>query len=149
MTEQSLGSRPYAHVGIVVSDIEASRSAWAAVLGLPEPEISVTDTLDTARTEFRGAPTEARARLAFFHLGNVAIELIEPIGEPSSWAGQLRDHGESLHHVAFRIEGMADRLAFLGGQGLELVQRGEYEGGRYAYLSGSSFGGIVELLEND
>jgi methylmalonyl-CoA/ethylmalonyl-CoA epimerase len=150
MTDQTLGSTGVAHVGIVVRDIDASIGAWSAILGVPPPEIMVTDTVDIARTEYRGAPSAARAKLAFFHLGPFAIELIEPMGEPSSWHEQLQQHDESLHHVAFRIAGMPDELRFLEGMGLELVQRGEYTGGRYAYLAASStVGAIVELLEND
>jgi methylmalonyl-CoA/ethylmalonyl-CoA epimerase len=149
MTDQAIGERGVAHVGIVVRDIEASRAAWAAILGQPEPEIIVTDAVDVARTEFRGASSPARAKLAFFHVGEFAIELIEPIGEPSSWAEQLNHHDESLHHLAFRIQGMNDHLATAGDHGLRLVQRGEYAGGRYAYLEGPRFGGIVELLEDD
>ena len=45
---------------------------------------------------------------------------------------------------------MAERVAFLEGKGLSLVQRGEYPGGRYAYVDGSAqLGAILELLEND
>ena len=134
----------------MVHDIEASTGAWSAILGLPAPEIIVTDAVDIARTEYLGDPSTARAKLAFFHMGAMAIELIEPIGEPSSWREQLLQHGESLHHIAFRIAGMPDRLERLAGEGLDLVQRGEYTGGRYAYLSASTaVGAIVELLEDD
>ncbi len=150
MTDQALGSEGFAHVGIVVDDLEASITAWSAILGGPMPEIIVTDTVDIARTEYLGEPSTARARLAFFHLGAVAIELIEPMGEPSSWRAHLERHGESLHHIAFRIAGMPDELRFLEGHGLELVQRGEYTGGRYAYLERArALGAIVELLEDD
>ncbi|HEV2124320.1 MAG TPA: VOC family protein, partial [Chloroflexota bacterium] len=59
-------------------------------------------------------------------------------------------HGESLHHVAFRIRGMNEKVASLDARGIPLVQRGEYTGGRYAYVDGSAqLGVILELLEND
>ena len=45
---------------------------------------------------------------------------------------------------------MAKRIAVLGEHGLPLVQRGDWDGGRYAYLDGQQkFGTVVELLEND
>jgi hypothetical protein len=35
-------------------------------------------------------------------------------------------------------------------KGLPLAQRGEYPGGRYAYINGNAqLGAILELLEND
>jgi len=150
MTEQGLGSTIITQVGIIVGDIEAKARAWAEVLGLPVPEIMITDSYESAQTEYDGKPSNARAKLAFFHLGQVDLELIEPVGEPSTWKDQLDEHGDSLHHIAFEIKGMTDRVAFLEGKGLSLVQRGEYPGGRYAYVDGSAqLGAILELLEND
>ncbi|GAB4445517.1 MAG: VOC family protein [Anaerolineae bacterium] len=150
MTEQILGTTTITQVAIVVKDIEAKAQAWAEVLGLPVPEIIITDTYERAQTEYEGRPSEARAKLAFFHLGQIDLELVEPIGEPSTWKDQLDEHGDSLHHIAFEIKGMPEKVAFLNAKGIPLVQRGEYTGGRYAYFDGNTqLGAIVELLEND
>lgn len=150
MADQALGTTTVTQVGIIVSDIEVRARAWADMLGLPVPEIIVTDTLDKARTEYRGQPSTAQAKLAFFHLGQVDLELIEPIGEPSTWKDQLDGHGDSLHHIAFQIKGMQNKLAYLDAKGAPLIQRGEYTGGRYAYVDAvAQLGTIVELLEND
>jgi catechol 2,3-dioxygenase-like lactoylglutathione lyase family enzyme len=150
MAEQSLGSTTVTQIGIVVKDIEARARAWADLLGLPMPKIQVTGTLDEAQTEYQGQPSTAQAKLAFFHLGQVDVELIEPIGEPSTWKDQLDQHGDSLHHIAFQIKGMGDRLAYLKANGVPLIQRGEYTGGRYAYVDATAqLGTVVELLEND
>jgi 4-hydroxyphenylpyruvate dioxygenase-like putative hemolysin len=114
------------------------------------PEIHVTDRVEITNAEYRGEATSARAKLAFFHLGQVDLELIEPVGGPSTWRDQLDQHGDSLHHIAFEVQGMKQRVENLGSQGLSLVQRGEYTGGRYAYIDGSvQLGCVLELLEND
>lgn len=150
MAESGLGTTTVAQVGIIVRDIEARARAWADLLGVPVPEIQLTGTYEEARTTYEGAPTPAQARLAFFHLGQVDLELIEPVGEPSTWNDQLAGHGDSLHHIAFHIKGMQERLAYLDARGISLLQRGEYTGGRYAYVDGTSqLGAILELLEND
>jgi catechol 2,3-dioxygenase-like lactoylglutathione lyase family enzyme len=150
VTEWTLGTTTITQVGIIVQDIEAKARAWAEVLGLPVPEIMITDTYEHAQTEYQGKPSAARAKLAFFHLGQVDLELIEPIGEPSTWQDQLDEHGDSLHHIAFEIRGMSENVAYLEAKGLPLVQRGEYAGGRYAYINGNAqLGTILELLEND
>ncbi len=150
MTEPALGTTTITQVGIVVHDIEAKAKAWSEILGLPMPEIITTDTYEKARTEHQGQPSEARAKLAFFHFGQVDLELIQPIGESSTWREGLDQHGESLHHLAFRIEGMGEKITYLGSHGLPLLQRGEYTGGRYAYVDGTAqLGTILELLEND
>ncbi|MDQ5852602.1 MAG: VOC family protein [Chloroflexota bacterium] len=150
MTDQALGTTTIVQVGIIVRDIEARARAWADVLGLPMPAIQVTDTVDVAQTEYGGSLSPARAKLAFFHMGQVDVELIEPIDEPSTWRDHLDQHGDSLHHLAFRIQGMPQKLAYLHSKGVPLIQRGEYTGGRYAYVDGSEqLGVILELLEND
>jgi methylmalonyl-CoA/ethylmalonyl-CoA epimerase len=150
MAEAALGTTTLKQVGIIVEDIEARARAWSEILGLPMPEIVETDTVDITQAEYEGRPTAARARLAFFKLGPVELELIEPLGEPSTWKDQLDRHGDSLHHIAFEVKGMKDKLAYLDANGVPLVQRGEYTGGRYAYVDGGEqLGCVIELLEND
>ena len=150
MTEATLGTTVVTQVAIIVRDIEAKARAWSQILGLPVPEIIVTDTVDKTQAEYNGQPTTARAKLAFFHLGQLDVELIEPIDGPSTWKDQLDRHGDSLHHIAFNIKDMKDKIALLDSRGVPLVQRGEYTGGRYAYLDGvAQLGAILELLEDD
>ena len=150
MTKEALGTTKVMQLGIIVADIETKAKAWADVLGLSVPEIIITDTMDMAQTEYQGASTPARAKLAFFHLGQVDLELIEPIDGPSTWRDQLDQHGDSLHHIAFVIVGMKEKIDYLDGKGVPLVQRGEYTGERYPYVDGvAQLGAVLELLEND
>ena len=148
--DNPLGTTTVTQVAIVVRDIEAKARAWARILSLPMPAIVVTDPVELAHTEYRGQPSPARAKLAFFQLGQVSLELIEPIGGPSTWQEHLDAHGESLHHIAFQIQGMQDKLAYLDANGIPLVQRGEFKGGRYAYVDGmQALSVVLELLEDD
>lgn len=150
MTEPILGNNLVTQVGIIVRDVEAKARAWSEILGLPMPKIIITDTVDKTQAQYNGKPTSARAKLAFFHMGQVTVELIEPIDGPSTWKDQLDQHGDSLHHIAFEIKGMKEKVAYLDSKGVPLLQRGEYTGGRYAYLDGvAQLGTVLELLEND
>jgi hypothetical protein len=145
---QPLGTDKVVQIGIVVADVEATALAWSRLLGQPMPEIRITDEYDFAGTEYGGAPTLARARMAFFNVGQLDIELLEPLGEPSTWNDQLQQHGSSLHHLAFDIAGMGAKRAYLNAEGFRLIQRGEFVGGRYAYFdTQAQLGAILELLE--
>jgi hypothetical protein len=146
-----LGTDLVTQVAIVTSDIEAKARAWAALLGVAVPEIRITGPESETQIRYQGQPTPARAKLAFFKLGpQVSLELIEPIDRPSTWGDQLDQHGDSLHHIAFRIKGMGEKLAALDEMDIPLVQKGEYKGGRYAYVDGiKTLGATLELLEND
>ena len=150
MPQSLLGTTQTTQIGIIVQDVEATAQAWAALLGVPVPAIITTDPVEVAHTEYGGQPSTARAKLAFLPLGQVTLELIEPLGEPSTWNDQLAAHGPSLHHIAFQVQDMKERLQALGEQGIPLLQRGEYTGGRYAYVDGTQqLGAVLELLEND
>ena len=150
MTEPALDNNIITQVGIIVGDIETKARAWSEILGLPMPNIIITDMVDKTQAEYSDKSTTARAKLAFFHMGQLDVELIEPIDTPSTWKDQLDQHGDSLHHIAFEIKGMQEKISYLDSKGIPLVQRGEYTGGRYAYLDGiAQLGTVLELLEND
>lgn len=150
MTTSPLGDKRVMQIGLVVEDIDRAVQAWSLLLGVAPPSILITDTVDLAHTQYQGQPTPAQAKLAFFDLGQVALELIQPLGAPSTWNDQLAAHGPSLHHLAFDVKGLEARILGLQQHGLQLVQRGDYRGGRYAYLDGQKqFGTVIELLEND
>ena len=150
MADRPFGNTLVTQVGIVVKDIEATARAWSQLLGLPMSTIRVTNPVEQAQTEYRGERTPARARLAFFPLGQVTIELIEPLGGPSTWKEHLDARGESVHHIAFEVQGMKNTLAYLAASNVPLLQKGEYTGGHYAYVdSANALGVVLELLEND
>lgn len=148
----ALGNNDITQVGMVVNDIEQTSKDWAELLGVPVPPVIVTDTMDIAQTQYNGQPSPARAKLAFFSLGDkVSLELIEPDRNPSTWRESLDAHGEGVHHIAFVIKGMQDKIALMEKLGLKCVQKGEYTGGRYAYLDAADnkYKVVFELLEND
>ncbi len=145
-----VGSTTVAQIGIVVRDVERAAREFAEAFGIPVPEAKWTAGFESAQTQYRGAPSTARAKLAFMRFGSLDIELIEPDTEPSTWREFLDARGEGVHHIAFVIEGMKGRVRELETRGFPLVQKGEYTGGRYAYIDTSrALKTIVELLEND
>ena len=146
---QLFGRGSIVQIGVVVKDIEKASAAYADLLGVPVPKWSWTDTADKAHTQFKGKPSPARAKLAFIELKNITLELIEPDRNPSTWREFLDTKGEGVHHIAFEIKGMDDKTALLAKKGMPLLQKGDYEGGRYAYIDGAArLGLILELLEN-
>lgn len=151
MGESVLGTRVITQVAIIVKDINMTASKFAAFLGLEKPQIIITDEYDKAQTEYRGKPSKARAKLAFIKISeNVDLELIEPDSGPSTWREFLDKNGEGVHHLAFVVKGIKDVVKKLGEIGMPLVQKGEYTGGRYAYIDATEdLKVMLELLEND
>lgn len=148
--EQMLNTNVIAQIGILVHDIEKTSQAYADFFGIPNPGWSITAAVDEAQTEHRGERSEARAKLAFFNMGSLQLELIEPDEHPSTWREYLDEHGEGPHHIAFRIQGMKETVMKLERNQMPLLQKGEYTGGRYAYIDTMEpLKVIIELLEND
>jgi methylmalonyl-CoA/ethylmalonyl-CoA epimerase len=151
MEKKILGTDVVAQIGFLVHDIEKSARVFADFLGQEVPPIQVTDEQEKAQTKYKGKPSAARAKLAFFHVGpTIDLELIEPSKEHSTWRDDLDRKGEGVHHIAFVIKGMKDKIARLEASGMTLLQTGEYTGGRYAYLDATrDLKVVLELLEND
>jgi catechol 2,3-dioxygenase-like lactoylglutathione lyase family enzyme len=149
MSEKGIGTNVICQIALIVGDIDRTRRDYADVFQLPVPEIIETGPLSETQANYRGQPTEARAKLAFFNMGEqLNLELIEPIGRPSTWGEYLDTHGEGVHHIAFRVEGTEQVVAYLEGKGMDLVQTGVFPGGRYAYIdSMDKLKVTLELLE--
>jgi catechol 2,3-dioxygenase-like lactoylglutathione lyase family enzyme len=144
---EKFGKGEITQIGLVVKNIEKASEKWAAILGFEEvPGIIVTDEYEKANTRYEGKPTEARAKLAFFRMQNITIELIEPIGKKSTWYKQLKKHGEGIHHIAFGVEGMENNVQYLENLGGKEVQKGDFTGGSYSYVEMQNLGVIFELL---
>lgn len=146
-----IGTDLVTQIGILVHDIEAASAAYARFLGCQTPAWRWTDIQVKAQTKYRGQPSKARAKLAFFQVGpGLQLELIEPDQQPSTWRHDLDQKGEGFHHIAFVVKGMQERLATLNATGMQTLQTGEYEGGRYAYVDAlKDLKLVLELLEND
>jgi len=125
------------HIGIAVRSIAESRPFYEETLGLPyEGEEEV--------------PSQ-QVRVAFFRVGEVRIELLEPLGEGGNMARFLEKRGPGVHHIAYAVEDLAARLAEIREEGLRLVDRDPRPGAHgasIAFLHPRDTGGVLtELCE--
>jgi methylmalonyl-CoA/ethylmalonyl-CoA epimerase len=135
-------------VGIVVKNADRMAKKLSDVTGLEVPATIITDDHEKAHTQFRGAPSPAKAKLIIFNMGQIAIEIIEPIGGPSTWREFLETHGEGVHHIAFTVADAARAADELSAKAIPTVQSGVFEGGKYIYVDGEKeLHVILELLE--
>jgi catechol 2,3-dioxygenase-like lactoylglutathione lyase family enzyme len=147
---ERLDNRTVIQIGIIVRDAQAAARAYAEVFGIPQPEVVPIAADGFANTLHRGKPSDAKGKAAFFDLGSIQMELIEPVGSPSTWQEFLDRNGPGIHHLAFKTADMAESLAFLDGNGMPLIQSGGWDGGQYAYVdSTEKLGAILELLQFD
>jgi len=148
-----IGTNTLTQVALVVNDIEKSKTRLAQFFGIEAPPTIGAGDFEITKTEVKGKPApDARCKMAFFSVGNgVSLELIEPNETPSVWRDFLNERGEGIHHIAFGVKGMDDKIKACEEIGMELVQKGFYGDGSgcYSYLEGAEgLPFILELLES-
>ena len=125
------------HVGISVEDLEDSVERYRAMLGV-EP-------VHRERVEDQGVDE------VLFAVGSSFIQLLGAIGPDSPVGRSLATRGPGLHHVAYRVRGIAAALDELSAQGARLVDRVPRQGSRdtlIAFVHPRSMGGVlVELVQ--
>ena len=139
-------------VAIVTKDIEASAKRWAAVLGMEVPKISTTRPGHEVKVAYKGKASAGQAKLAFFKLGQVVLELIEPVGKDTSWKLYLDQHGEGVQHLGFQVKDLDQAIANAQQSGMPVLHRGRYDkdNGDYVYVdSEKALGVTIELLHSD
>jgi catechol 2,3-dioxygenase-like lactoylglutathione lyase family enzyme len=143
---------PYAemlHVGVVVKDLDQAVARFKA-MGFTDIRVSPPNK-GVDRT-YHGKPIDVPLKQAFVHGTRPMIELMEPVGDgPSPWGDYLREHGESLHHIAFRIPDVGPELEKYRGLGMEEIASGKWpEGesrwGTFQYVQDPKGGPIVEFI---
>ena len=103
-------SGTFSHVCVVVEDIEKAISDYRKLLNAERPVLKQTGAPETARVVYMGSPTPARAHQAFFQVGGLRIELLQPDEHPSTWRDCLNRNGNSYHHAAYVVPDMDEAL---------------------------------------
>ena len=125
------------HVGIAVRSIDDQRPFYEDTLG----------------AEFEGLEEVAnqKVRVGFFKVNDVRLELLEPTDPSSPIAKFLEKRGEGLHHLAFTVESIQDRINELQKSGLKMIDETPRSGAHHmqiAFLHPKSTSGVLtELCE--
>ena len=125
------------HIGIAVASIEQAAPFYRDVLGM----------------EFEGTEVvaEQKVKVAFFAVGESRIELLEPTADDSPVAKFLDKNGPGVHHVAYEVADLEQRLAALKAEGVRLIDEAPRTGAhntRIAFMHPKASGGVLtELCE--
>src|SRR5215471_18406425 len=125
------------HVGIAVRSIDAQRPFYERELG--------------AQFEHVEDVPSQKVRVAFFRVGDVRLELLEPTDPTSTVQSFLDKRGEGLHHLAFTVEDIKTRIAELKQSGLRMIDEAPRPGSHHMQIAfihpKSTFGVLTELCE--
>jgi catechol 2,3-dioxygenase-like lactoylglutathione lyase family enzyme len=96
------------HVGIVTDDSEALTERLQALFGVADSEI----------TRVPPPGTVADTRFAFFSIGGLPLEIIEPVS--ARFRALLLGSGRGVNHVCFNVEDLPAAVAAMRAHGVRL-----------------------------
>lgn len=125
------------HVGVVVGDLDAAMAQYA-MLGFQNPERFLMPTQGIEAVTYR--------------TGGGFLELISPTDPEGPIARYLAKRGDTVHHVAYRVddlEGTLQRLADQGTRLIDVTPRIGAHGWRIAFVHPESCSGVLVELVDD
>ncbi|MBI5521720.1 MAG: VOC family protein [Desulfarculus sp.] len=111
------------HICIAVKDLNQARRQYEGILGL------------TLHGLYE-APSES-IRVARYYLGQVALELMEPMNDACEVARFLRSKGEGVFLISYRVPDVQAGLDELRAKGYTTIDQAPRKlmGNRYAFLT--------------
>lgn len=87
---------------------------------------------------------------AFANIGDIEIELIQPIDEKSDYYRFLMEHGEGIHHIAIK-HNKENFKKLMTERNISILQSGYWEGfGKYTYYDTfDDLGLVLEVYDKE
>lgn len=123
------------HIGIAVNSIEAQREFYEKTLG--------------ATFEGTEVVADQKVKVGFFRVGDVRLELLEPTEPESTVAKFIEKRGEGMHHIAYTVDSIEERIAELKNGGVRMIDETPRPGAHHtkiAFLHPKSSNGILTEL---
>lgn len=126
-----------AHIGIAVKNIDAALPFYIHTLGLSLERVEDVES--------------EQVKVAFLTIGETRIELLEATASTSPIDTFIKKKGEGVHHIAFEVDQIDERLKKMKTEGIKLVNETATEGAngsKVAFIHPKSAHGVlVELCE--
>jgi len=132
-------------VGILVKDVEETARKLQKLMGIGPFKIMEPDYRDLT---FHGKVGKFKIRLGLAQAGSIQIELMQPLYGETIYNEFAERKGYGLHHLGIRTVNMERSMQEMEAMGFHVIQSGNREGVKWAYLSTEEQTGVVfELLE--
>jgi hypothetical protein len=147
-----LANRTINQVALVVEDLDAAVRRYWERFGIGPWRIYTYQAPLLKQMTYRGRPHDYRMRLALAQMGDVMIELIQPLSDENVYTEHLRRKGPGLHHVGIVVPSVDEAVADAERSGFRVLQGGRGHGlrgdGAFAYMDTEDvLGMIVEFIE--
>ena len=124
------------HIAIAVKNLDEGLKAYEDLLGIKS---SHTEEIP-----------DQGIKAALIVLGDVEIELIQPIRPDTGVAKFLENKGEGIHHICFEVDDVDKELESLAAKGVQLIDKQGRKGlaGKIGFIHPRSTKGVlIELAQ--
>ena len=132
-------------IGVVVRDMDKAIQRLTSLgIGPFQPKIIPPNTKEW----FRGEPLKAKFDIRSAMMGDMELELIQPIEGDSPHQEFLDSKGEGIQHIAFAVDDLDKEVAKFTKQGVSVMLSGRLPDGRGGDYLDLEVGGIIlELMQ--
>lgn len=125
------------HLGMAVKDLEKAREFYRSVLKLESADAIVGG--------------DGTIQVSMVKVGEVMIELLQPVGNEGVMAKFLEKHGEGFHHICYEVEDIHKAVSSLKASGMEVLGEPKpgAEGLSVFLHPRGTFGVLVEFVEKE
>jgi methylmalonyl-CoA/ethylmalonyl-CoA epimerase len=89
-------------------------------------------------------------RCSFISLGNVDVELVDPVSENNPLVDFLDSHGDGLHHLAFEVDNLEAEIKDFEARGYQMINPAKVQSAKtnmkVAFVSPLSTKGLLIVL---
>jgi methylmalonyl-CoA/ethylmalonyl-CoA epimerase len=135
-------------IGVVVSDLSQTTKLLTSLFGIGPFRFVEWPDRPESKYYYRGAEEHIRIKQAFVQLGDVEVELIQPLEGRNGYQDFLDETGGGIHHVLFEVPDIDPVIQELAKSGVTVLQSGTgiRPGTRWALLDTQKLlGFLLEL----
>ena len=154
--EQKIQVNSFYRIGIVVQSVAKKLQTFQKYFQIDPESILLLDPDDpnlsprNTETTYEGQALDFQTRVCIFPLGNIEIELLEPIEPRGPYYDFLMENGEGLHHFNIDVNDVLHFTAIMELFGAPQLTSGRWDTLYYEYYDArSSLGMILETCVDD
>lgn len=122
-------------VGIAVKNLEEVAGNYWEILGIGPWAVFDWEPPLVYDRKYHGQASPARERVAVTQVGDLQLELVQPIEGDSVYQDWIHERGEGLHHLNFLVDDVDEIAEKFLRQGFPSIQSGRFgQGNAFNYI---------------
>jgi hypothetical protein len=131
-------------IGLVVRDMEKAVAQLTAFdLGPFIPKYLPPNS----KVTLKGEPADIEVNVQRSMIGNVELELCQPVSGPSPHQEFLDSKGEGIQHILFEVPDIGKEIERFKRLGATILLYVKFKGGGLAYVDLNTCGFVIEMIQ--